>query len=74
MKPNEKDNDLKRNASGYYDPTAYKAIKRVLRDSETEEERFRKLLKVIFRVCEMFDFHLEERVVVKDKRTGKVWK
>lgn len=71
---NHNDNDLKRNASGYYDPTAYKAIKHILRESESEEERFRRLLKIMFRVCELLDFHLEGRIVVKDRRTGKVWK
>lgn len=62
--------DLRRNAEGYYDPTAYEAMKNIERD----EERFHKLLDTIFALCELSDFHIEERIVIKDKRTGKVWR
>lgn len=64
------DRELKRNASGYFDPTAYAAIKNV----EAEEERFRKLLRTIFDICELSGFHVEGRIVIKDKRTGKIWR
>ena len=64
------DNSIRRNASGYYDPTAYEAIKNV--DDETA--RFQKLLNTIFYICETAGFHVEERIVIKDKRTGKVWR
>lgn len=62
--------DLRRNAEGYYDPTAYEAMRNIERD----EERFHKLLDTIFALCELSDFHIEERIVIKDKRTGKVWR
>ena len=65
-----KDRELKRNGSGYYDPTAYKAIKKV----DAEEERFQRLLATIFYICENAGFHIEERIVIKDVRTGKVWR
>ena len=64
------DRDIKRNSSGYVDPTAYEAIKNV--DSETE--RFQKLLNAIFAICDLAGFHIEERIVIKDKRTGRVWR
>lgn len=64
---------LKKNASGCNDPTAYEAIVNVMRE-EAEKERFHKLLKAIFEICELSDFHIEERIVVKDMRTGKVWR
>ena len=64
------DRELKRNASGYIDPTAYEAIKNV----EAENERFQKLLTAIFAICELAGFHIEERIVIRDKRTGKVWR
>ena len=66
----DKDRDLKRNAEGYSDPTAYKAIKNI--DEETE--RFHKLLNSIFASCELSDFYIEGREVLVDKRTGKVWR
>lgn len=62
--------DLRRNAEGYFDPTAYEAMRNIERD----EDRFHKLLDTIFTLCELSDFHIEERIVIKDKRTGKVWR
>lgn len=66
----ENDRELKRNASGYYDPTAYTVLKKM----DDEEERFHKLLHHIFYICECAGFHVEERIVIRDKRTGRVWK
>lgn len=64
--------NLKKNAEGYPDPTAYHAIK--LAENNEDSERFHKLLESIFTICELSDFHIEDRIVVKDKRTGKVWR
>lgn len=62
--------DLRRNAEGYSDPTAYEAIKNL----DADDERFHKLLNTIFTICELSWFHLEERIVLKDLQTGKVWR
>ena len=64
-----RDDDIKKNTSGYSDPTAHQAIKNV-----EEDEKFYKLLNDIFNICEWYGFHLEERIVVKDKNTGKVYR
>lgn len=61
-------NDLQKNAEGYSDPTAYKAI------TSSDDGRFYKLLNTIFTICELSGFHLEERIVLKDTQTGKVWR
>ena len=45
-----------------------------LRNIEQEEDRFHKLLDTIFTLCELSDFHIEERIVIKDKRTGRIWR
>lgn len=78
--------DLKRNGSGCLDPTTYQAImnadavssvdkaNRYKRRENDSEERLNKLLAAIFAICDAADFHIEERIVVKDKRTGKVWR
>lgn len=63
-------NDCRKNAEGYSDPTAYEAI----RNMERADERFQKLLDTIFALCELSDFHIEERIVIKDKRTGRIWR
>ena len=67
-----KDRDLKKNGSGYNDPTAYKAIKKI--ETEQELERLRMLIDAIHNICELSDFFVMERIVLKDKRTGKIWR
>lgn len=63
-------NDPRRNASGYFDPTAYTAIRR----TDKEEKRFQKLLHTIFYICELAGFRIEGRIVLVDKRTGRTWR
>lgn len=58
------------NHEGYSDLTAYEAIK----NTEADDERFHKLLNTIFTICELSGFHLEERIILKDTQTGKVWR
>jgi hypothetical protein len=41
---------------------------------EKAEIRFKKLLAMIFKSCEKMGFRLEGRIVLKDKKTGKVWR
>ena len=65
-----KDNDIRKNVKGYTDPTAH----RVLKKEQLEEERFKRLMATIFYICENAGFHIEERMVIRDKRTGKVWR
>lgn len=67
-------NKEKENASGCLDPTAYEAIKNVDRESKKSEARMKKLITVIFYICELAGFHIEGRLVLKDKKTGKVWR
>ena len=62
--------DLRKNGSGCLDPVACRAIKKV----DMERERLTRLLDVIFTICEYAGFHVEGRIELKDKRTGKVWK
>ena len=64
-------NDPRRNTSGYLDPTAYAAINRI---SEEEEDRFHRLLRTIFYICEIAGFEIEGRIVLIDKRNGRIWK
>ena len=63
------DRDLRENASGCPDPTAYQAIKNV----DREDENFHKLLRTIFNICELSGFRIEGRIVLVDEATGKVY-
>lgn len=65
-----KDKNSKRNASGCYDLTAHKAIENVSR----EDESFNKLLRTIFNICELAGFEVSGRIVLIDKRTGRIWR
>ena len=65
--------DARCNGEGYHDPTAYEAIKNVDGFDESAE-RFKKLLRMIKDICRLSGFELEERVVLRDTRTGKVWR
>lgn len=76
-KNKQSNKELSRNGSGYYDQTAYKAMKRVEADEKRygrDYERFYNLLNTIFYICELAGFHVEGRIVLTDKKTGKVWK
>lgn len=71
MSHNER--DPRRNSSHYMDLTAYEAIERVDRERDAEE-RFKKLLNTIFYICDLAGFHIEGRLEIRDKKTGKVWR
>ncbi len=59
----------KLNGSGCKDLTAYQAIENI-----ESERRLKKLLAEIFQLCDKAGFHLEERIVLRDKKTGKIWR
>ena len=65
--------DPRRNASGCMDLTAYHAIRNVDREAD-DEIRFKKLLNTIFYLCDLAGFHIENRLEIKDKKTGKIWR
>lgn len=65
-----KNNDLKRNASGYIDPTAYTAIMNI----DDEEKRLKLLLKHINYICDLAGFKIVGRIALKNYKSGRVWK
>lgn len=73
-KARKEDRELRKNAEGYSDPTAYEGIKRVDAEKDAEHERFRKVLGCILRICEIAGYSLEEHIVLRDKTTGKIWR
>lgn len=64
------DRELKKNAEGYPDPTAYEAICNV----EAENLRFRRTLRAIYNVVELAGFEVDGPIVLVDKRSGHVWR
>jgi hypothetical protein len=67
------DSNLSKNGNNYYDGTAARAIRNADRPSVDEEMRFKKFLGTIFNLCELSGFHIENRLVVKDKKTGRIY-
>lgn len=61
--------DPRRNSEGYFDLTAYEALRNV----EWEEKRFHRLLNTLFYLCELAGFEIKGRIVLVDKKTGRVW-
>ena len=68
--------ELSHNGENYPDPTPYHAIKKIEREQQCQQsewERHHKLIGCILRMCELAGFSVENRIVLKDKLTGKVW-
>jgi hypothetical protein len=55
------------------DLTAYEAIRNVERERDAEA-RFKKFMTTIFSICDLAGFHIEGRIEIRDKKTGKVWR
>lgn len=68
-----KGKDPRFNASGCKDLTTFKALENVTRE-EKDRARLEKLLAHIFYICDLAGFHIEGRIVFKDKKSGKIWR
>lgn len=64
-----KNRNEKYNSSGCKDLTPYLALRNI-----ESEQRLKKFLKEVFKLSEKYDFHIDERLVVTDKKTGKKWR
>lgn len=71
---NHSTEDFRLNSSGYYDPTAYKAMKNIERSVENDEiyARKKKCIKSIFKVAEVLGFTIKGRITLCDKKTGRI--
>lgn len=66
--------DPRYNASGCKDLTAYEALKNVEREEREKEAKVKRLLTVLLYIVDLAGFRVEGRIVLKDKKTGKVWR
>ena len=67
-----KTDNPKKNAEGYLDTTPHKAVKNM--EHQKEINRVHKLVHTIVYICNLAGFDVVERIVLKDRKTGKVWK
>jgi hypothetical protein len=56
------------NVEHYHDSTAEQALKNI------SEERLKQTIKAVKKVIAMNDFELINRIELRDKRTGKIYK
>ncbi len=62
------------NASGCPDPTAYEALKPIVKEDAELENKVHFLIKVLKFIISQSDFELLNRIEVKDKRSGRVFR
>lgn len=65
---------LDKNQDGYKDPTAFQAIKQVIKEEETEEKQLATLVFVLKYIINMTGFELIGRMELKSKKSGRVYK
>lgn len=63
-----------RNAEGYSDPTAYGALQPMQAEKNEEEERLKRMVKTVKAVVEFAGFDLIERIQVRDRKSGRIYK
>lgn len=62
------------NGSHYLDRTAHDAIKNIEAQETYAEMRYKTFLKTIFNICKLSGFYIENRLELKDLKTGKTWR
>lgn len=64
----------KRNSEGYSDPTAYLGLRSIIREENALEGEVNALIKVLKYIIGKSGFELINRIELKDKKTGRVFK
>ena len=59
------------NASGCADPTAYEALKPIIKEDAELESKVNFLIKVLKFIINETGFELLNRIEIKDKKTGR---
>lgn len=66
--------DPRKNAEGYTDPTAYNGMKKVVKEEDDADKRASELVGVLKFIIRAAGFELIERIQLKDRRTGRVYR
>jgi len=62
------------NANGCPDPTAYEALKPIIKEDAELESKVNFLIKVLKFIINETGFELLNRIEIKDKKTGRCFK
>ena len=62
------------NSEGYYDPTAYEALKPIIKEEAIQQKRVSELVQVVKYIIDKAGFDVVNRIALKDKKTGKEYR
>ena len=62
----------KKNQEGYDDPTTFAAMQKV--DNDPEQKELNCLIKMITKIASYAGYSIENRLILKNKKTGKIWR
>lgn len=63
-----------KNSEGYPDPTAYEGTKEVIREENEVERMNRKTIQAFRAVADLAGFEIVDRITLKHKKTGRMFK
>lgn len=63
--------DIKKNGSKIYDPTAWKAIQKVEQEAQ---EKYDRTMEKIEEICEKAGYEIVDQIVLREKQSGRVWR
>lgn len=66
--------DPRRNSEGYLDPTAHEAIAAIAKSDEERQRRLKSLIFAVKSIIDLAGFELINRIELKDKHTGRIYK
>lgn len=66
--------NVNKNAEGYHDPTAGKAVRKVAADERSVDRKIREMMQHFDYVAGLNGFRIENRIVFKDLATGKEYR
>jgi hypothetical protein len=62
------------NHEGYADPTAFNALKNICKEESDQQKRVSDLVSVLKYVIDAAGFDLMNRIELRDRSTGKIYK
>ena len=65
---------LHKNSEGYSDPTAYSAMTKVMQEETERQRRVSIVIGILKNAAELAGFDLANRVVLRDRQTGREYR
>jgi hypothetical protein len=66
--------NLRKNAEGYNDPTAYEGIMPLIREEKALDRKVGFLIKVLRYIINESGFDLIDTIKIKDRKSGRVYR